>query len=47
VNYCFRICVDKAECNLNRDVDVEANCSSSVDFVDGKKGAKACIPPSS
>jgi hypothetical protein len=47
VNYCFRICADKAECNLNRTVDVESNCSSSVDFVDGKKGSKACIPPSS
>lgn len=46
VNYCFRICVDKPECNANRDVDNEANCSSSVTFVDGDMGRKACVPPS-
>ena len=46
VNYCFRICVDKAECNANRDAVNEANCSSSVDFVDGTMGRKACVPPS-
>lgn len=45
VNYCFRICVDKAECNRNRPVDLESNCSSSVDFVDGKGTLKACVPP--
>lgn len=47
VNYCFRICADKPECNLNRDLANEANCSSSVDYVSGMKGAKACVPPSS
>jgi len=46
VNYCFRICADKPECNRNRDVANEANCSSSVDFVDGAMGRKACVPPS-
>jgi len=46
INYCFRICVDKANCNANRDVENEANCSSSVDFVDGTMGRKACVPPS-
>lgn len=46
VNYCFRICADKPECNENRDVENEANCSSSVDFVEGKTGVKACVPPS-
>ena len=46
VNYCFRICVDKVDCNANRDVDNEANCSSSVTFVDGTMGRKACVPPS-
>lgn len=46
-NYCFRTCVDKPDCNANRDVDNEANCSSSVDFVDGANGRKACVPPSS
>jgi hypothetical protein len=45
-NYCFRICVDKVDCNRNRPVDLEANCSSSITFVDGKKGSKACVPPS-
>lgn len=46
VNYCFRVCADKPECNANRDVDNEANCSGSADFVDGAMGRKACIPPS-
>ena len=46
VNYCFRICIDKPDCNANRDVDNEANCSSSVTFVDGTMGRKACVPPS-
>ncbi len=45
-NYCFRICVDKAECNRHRPVDSEANCSSSVVFAEGGKTDKACIPPS-
>ncbi|MBI3206142.1 MAG: hypothetical protein HYZ29_31695 [Myxococcales bacterium] len=45
-NYCFRVCVDKVDCNRNRPVDFEANCSSNVTFVDGKKGGKACVPPS-
>lgn len=45
VNYCFRICVDKGECNVNRDPDNESNCSANVDFVDGG-GGKACVPPS-
>jgi hypothetical protein len=47
MNYCFRTCIDKAECNENRDVENEANCSSSVTFVDGTMGRKACVPPSS
>lgn len=48
-NYCFRECLDKPECNRNRPVDVEANCSSSFDFADPADdvGQKACIPPSS
>ena len=46
-NYCFRICVDKPDCNENRDVENESNCSSSVTFVDGTQGRKACVPPSS
>ncbi len=45
VNYCFRICGDKSECNRNRDADNEANCSANVTFTDGG-GGKACVPPS-
>jgi hypothetical protein len=46
VNYCFRICIDKPDCNANRDVENESNCSSSVEFVEGANGRKACVPPS-
>lgn len=46
-NYCFRTCIDKADCNANRDVEVEANCSANVTFLDGTQGRKACVPPSS
>ncbi len=45
VNYCFRVCVDKPECNLHRTVDNEANCVSSVDHV-GTSADKVCVPPS-
>lgn len=45
-NYCFLICTDKPQCNLYRPLDVEANCSSSVDFIGGTVTAKACVPPS-
>jgi hypothetical protein len=44
--YCFRLCADKPDCNRNRDLENEANCSSSADFVDGANGRKACVPPS-
>lgn len=44
--YCFRICANKPECNLNRSADNASNCSSNVDFVDRARGAKACVPPS-
>ena len=44
--YCFRLCVNKAEYNINRSVDNEANCSSNVEFVDPGVHAKACVPPS-
>lgn len=48
-NYCFRICTDKAECNLHRGPDEESNCSANVDFVAADKASlgKACVPPSS
>ena len=45
VNYCFRECADKPECNRNRTVDNEANCVSSVVHV-GVSTAKVCVPPS-
>jgi len=46
VNYCFRTCVDKVDCNANRDPINESNCSSNVTFVDPVNGRKACVPPS-
>ena len=48
-NYCFRLCADKAECNVHRSADNEANCSADVDYVDADKATlgKACVPPSS
>jgi hypothetical protein len=46
-NYCFLVCTDKPQCNLYRAVEVEANCSSNVTFVDGTLNIKACVPPSS
>jgi hypothetical protein len=45
-NYCFRICSTKDDCNANRDPANEANCSSSVTFVDPQNNRKACVPPS-
>ena len=44
--YCFRVCVDKTDCNFNRPVESESNCSSNVTFVDNTKSGKACVPPS-
>lgn len=46
-NYCFRICEDKPECNLNRDPAVEANCNGSPDWIDTARDDKACVPSSS
>jgi hypothetical protein len=47
MNYCFRTCLDKTECNANRDAVNESNCSSNITFVDPNTGIKACVPPSS
>lgn len=44
-NYCFRLCRDKPECNLNRTPANEANCSASIEYEGGDLG-KACVPPS-
>lgn len=46
-NYCFRTCGSKDECNVNRDAANEANCSSSVTFVEASTNTKACVPSSS
>jgi hypothetical protein len=48
MNYCFRNCVDKAECNENRDAINESNCSANITFVvpADNVGLKACVPPS-
>jgi hypothetical protein len=48
-NYCFRTCANKPECNLHRDPENEANCSSNVDYAGATKAddPKACVPPSS
>lgn len=47
VNYCFLVCIDKPDCNVNRSVDDESNCTSSIDFVDPdvEAGLKVCRPP--
>jgi hypothetical protein len=46
-NYCFLLCDNKLDCNLNRPVDGEANCVSSIVFVESEVGhSKACEPPS-
>ena len=45
IKYCFRTCATKTDCNANRDVANEANCSSSSVFVDPAAGRKACTPP--
>ena len=45
VNYCFLICDTKADCNVNRSVDNEANCASNVTWVETRTD-KACVPPS-
>lgn len=46
-NYCFLICTTKAQCNQDRPLDAEANCSSSITFTDAPSDYKACVPPSS
>jgi hypothetical protein len=45
VNYCFLICTDKSQCNYTRP-QFEANCSSTITFVEPPGKGKACIPPS-
>ncbi len=45
-NYCFLTCDDKLDCNIHRSAANEANCVSSVVFVDDSFTSKACVPPS-
>jgi hypothetical protein len=45
MNYCFLICVDKPDCNINRSLANESSCVSSLTFVDGTNGRKVCRPP--
>ncbi len=45
-NYCFLLCTDKLQCNANRSVDNEANCSSNITYVEDTNDGKACVPPS-
>lgn len=48
-NYCFRSCAEKVECNENRSLENEANCSGSFTLanISDSTTLKACIPPSS
>jgi hypothetical protein len=45
-NYCFRVCVDKPDCNRNRDEENWSNCVGSITFVDDRNDRKVCEPPS-
>lgn len=48
IKYCFRLCVDKAECNHHRSAENESNCVGSITFVEvTRTTGKACVPPSS
>ncbi|MDH4281719.1 MAG: hypothetical protein OEV36_03615 [Myxococcales bacterium] len=45
-NFCFRLCLDKPDCNRNRSLENESNCVGSISFVDPRNERKACEPPS-
>lgn len=45
--YCFLVCATKTDCNLHRSGDNEADCTSSLTFVDGAMSRKVCRPPNS
>jgi hypothetical protein len=47
IKYCFRVCVEKVDCNRNRSVENESNCVANITFVEGSQNRKACVPPSS
>ena len=46
LNYCFRSCLEKPDCNANRSEESAANCVGSIDPVDPGYTGKACEPPS-
>lgn len=46
-NYCFLVCNAKTDCNLHRSLENEADCTSSLPFVDGAMNRKVCRPPDS
>jgi len=49
-NFCLLVCQVKADCNVHRPVEVEANCSSTlnqIDVPDGGTDPKVCRPPNS
>jgi hypothetical protein len=46
MSYCFLLCSVKADCNRNRAVDAEANCSSTAVLVEEPRDRKVCSPPS-
>jgi hypothetical protein len=46
-NYCFLVCATKTDCNLHRSPANEADCTSSLSFIDGTMNRKVCRPPNS
>jgi len=46
-NYCFLVCATKTDCNLHRAAANEADCTSSLTFIDGTMNRKVCRPPNS
>ncbi|HXU62116.1 MAG TPA: hypothetical protein VN962_10465 [Polyangia bacterium] len=46
-NYCFLVCATKTDCNTHRSAANEADCTSSLTFVDGTMNRKVCRPPNS
>lgn len=46
IDYCFLVCKDKSDCNINRSSDNESNCSANIVFKENHPNTKACVPPS-
>ncbi|HTM46929.1 MAG TPA: hypothetical protein VL137_18360 [Polyangiaceae bacterium] len=48
-NFCLLVCSDKPDCNINRPVTYESNCTSTlnaIDHTDAGADPKVCRPPS-